>query len=113
MAGILGVVLGFALQPVVVNLLSDLFLQFDRPAKIGDPVQLVKQDVAGIILDVALFSTRIRTFDGVFVRVPNDKVFTSHIKNFSSHVARRVDLTVSIACKGRSKQGKENDTITA
>lgn len=105
-AGIFGVVLGFALQPVVVNLLSGLFLQFDRPAKIGDPVQLVDQDVAGIILDVTLL-TRIRTFDGVFVRVPNDKVFTSRIKNFSTHVARRVDLTVGIAYKEDAHKAKK------
>lgn len=106
-AGIFGVVLGFALQPVVVNLLSGLFLQFDRPAKIGDPVQLVDQDVAGVILDVTLFSTRIRTFDGVFIRVPNDKVFTSRIKNFSTHIARRVELTVGIAYKEDAHKAKK------
>lgn len=105
-AGVFGVVLGFALQSVVVNLISGLFLQFDRPAKVGDPVQLVDQDVAGIILDITMFSTRIRTFDGVFIRVPNDKVFTSRIKNFSTHVARRVDLTVGIAYKEDSQKAK-------
>lgn len=98
-AGIFGVVLGFALQPVVVNLISGLFLQLDRTAKIGDPIELVDSDVAGIIIDINIFSTRIRTFDGVFARVPNDKVFTSQIRNFSSTAARRVDMTVTIAYK--------------
>lgn len=105
-AGIFGVVLGFALQPVIVNLISGLFLQFDRVARIGDPVHLVDEDVAGIILDVTIFSTRIRTFDGVFMRVPNDKVFTSRIKNFSAHIARRVDLTVGIAYKEDASKAK-------
>lgn len=106
-AGVFGIVLGFALQSVVVNLISGLFLQFDRVAKIGDPVQLVDQDVAGIVLDITMFSTRIRTFDGVFMRVPNDKVFTSRIKNFSAHVARRVDLTVGIAYKEDAQKAKK------
>lgn len=105
-AGVFGVVLGFALQSVVVNLISGLFLQFDRPAKIGDPVELVDQDVAGIILDVTTFSTRIRTFDDVFIRVPNEKVFTSRIKNFSTHIARRVELTVGIAYKEDAEKAK-------
>jgi small-conductance mechanosensitive channel len=106
-AGIFGVVLGFALQPVVVNLISGLFLQLDRTAKVGDPVQLVEPDVAGIVLDINIFSTRIRTFDGVFVRVPNDRVFTSQIRNFSSTAARRVDMTVTIAYKEDSEKARK------
>jgi small-conductance mechanosensitive channel len=106
-AGIFGVVLGFALQPVVVNLISGLFLQLDRTAKVGDPVQLVEPDVAGIVLDINVFSTRIRTFDGVFVRVPNDRVFTSQIRNFSSTAARRVDMTVTIAYKEDAEKARK------
>jgi small-conductance mechanosensitive channel len=106
-AGIFGVVLGFALQPVVVNLISGLFLQFDRTAKVGDPVQLVEPDVAGIVLDINIFSTRIRTFDGVFVRVPNDRIFTSQIRNFSSTAARRVDMTVTIAYKEDAEKARK------
>ncbi|MFC1819807.1 mechanosensitive ion channel family protein [Thermodesulfobacteriota bacterium] len=41
-------------------------------------------------------STTIRQYDGLYVRVPNQKVFTANITNFVAHVARRVDYTVGI-----------------
>ena len=41
-------------------------------------------------------STTIRQYDGLFVRVPNQKVFTSNITNFVAHVARRFEYVVGI-----------------
>jgi small-conductance mechanosensitive channel len=50
----------------------------------------------GIVEDIKIMSTAIRQYDGLFVRVPNQKVFTSNITNFVAHVARRVDYVVGI-----------------
>lgn len=95
--GILGIIIGFATQSVVANLVSGLFLQMDNPFKIGDPVEVVDAGFSGVVTDITTFSTRLRTWDGVHVRVPNEKVFTSRIRNFSRNVARRVELTVGVA----------------
>ncbi|HIP66114.1 MAG TPA: mechanosensitive ion channel family protein [Pyrodictium sp.] len=95
--GIIGVALGFASQTVVSNFLSGVFLYIDRPFRPGDPVSLDDANVSGVVHDVSIFSTRIRTWDGIFVRVPNDKVFNATIKNFSMNVARRVEYLVSIS----------------
>jgi len=95
--GIIGVALGFASQTVISNFLSGVFLYIDRPFRPGDPVSLDEANVSGIVHDVSMFSTRIRTWDGIFVRVPNDKVFNATIKNFSMNVARRVEYLVSIS----------------
>lgn len=97
--GIVGIVIGFAVGSVVANLFSGLFLQLDRPAKIGDPVEVVEMNVAGIVKEITPFSTRLRRFDGVLIRIPNDKIFTSQIRNFFGHIARRTEVTVGIAYK--------------
>ncbi|MFQ5969728.1 MAG: mechanosensitive ion channel family protein [Nitrososphaerales archaeon] len=97
--GIIGIVIGFATQSVVANLLSGIFLQIDRAVKIGDPVEVVDMAVAGIIKEITPFSTRLRRFDGVLIRIPNEKFFTSQLRNFFGHIARRVEVTVGIAYK--------------
>jgi small-conductance mechanosensitive channel len=94
--GFLGIVLGFATQSVIANWFSGIFLQIDRPIQIGDPVDFPDLGIAGEVMDITVFSTRVRTWDGMHVRIPNDKVFTATIKNLSRHVARRVEAQVSI-----------------
>ncbi len=92
---IMGVALGFASQTVVSNFLSGIFLYLDKPFKPGDPVDV--DGVSGVVMDVTVFSTRIRTWDGIHTRLPNSKVFEATIKNFVSNVARRVEYRVGIA----------------
>ncbi|MDY6966759.1 MAG: mechanosensitive ion channel family protein, partial [Halobacteriota archaeon] len=92
--GIGGIVLGFASQSVVSNLLSGVFLMFERPIKIGDTVSV--EGTVGVVEDIKIISTSIRTFDGVYVRIPNDKVFTTSITNYVTNVARRFEYVVGI-----------------
>ncbi|HID42226.1 MAG TPA: mechanosensitive ion channel family protein [Archaeoglobaceae archaeon] len=92
--GIAGIVIGFASQSVVSNFISGLFLMTERPIKIGDAVKI--GDVSGIVEDVHVMSTIIRTFDGVYVRMPNESVFTSNIMNYMANVARRFEYVVGI-----------------
>ena len=97
--GIFGIVIGFATQSAVANLISGLFLQLDRPVKVGDPIEVVDMNVAGVVVETTAFSTRLRRFDGVFIRIPNEKFFTAQLRNFYGHVARRVEVTIGIAYK--------------
>jgi small-conductance mechanosensitive channel len=92
--GILGIVLGFASQTVVANLISGLFLVVEKPMKLGDTVEVDGE--VGIVKDIRILSTTIRTFDGIYTRIPNEKVFNSHIKNHVAHGARRFTYTVGI-----------------
>lgn len=97
--GIAGIVIGFATQSLISNLLSGIFLHFDKPMKVGDPVMITGKlpDVAGIVVEVTALSSRFRMFDGTYVRMPNSDVFLSEIRNFSGAVARRVEFTVGVA----------------
>ena len=95
--GILGVILGFASQQAVSNMISGLFLIFDRPITVGDPVEI--ENVSGIVTDISLLSTKIRTWDGKLVRIPNSTVFQAKIANYAKYKIRRIDLKIGVSYK--------------
>ncbi|WP_100182354.1 mechanosensitive ion channel family protein [Candidatus Nitrosotenuis aquarius] len=97
--GIFGIVIGFAAQSVVSNLFSGIFLMFDRPAKTGDLIEIPQSNTYGRLMDITIFSTRIKLFDGSIMRVPNEKIFTSEIRNVSGSEVRRLEVTLGIAYK--------------
>ena len=92
--GIAGIVIGFASQSIVGNLISGIFLIIERPIRIGNQVSV--EGVLGFVEDIKIISTVIRTYDGLYVRIPNQKVFTSSITNFVGNVARRFEYVVGI-----------------
>lgn len=92
--GVMGIVIGFASQSIVGNLISGIFLMIERPVKLGEAVSI--GDVTGIVEDISIISTNIRKYDGLYVRIPNEQVFTSSITNLVAHVARRFDYIVGI-----------------
>ncbi|MBK5190851.1 MAG: mechanosensitive ion channel, partial [Methanosarcinales archaeon] len=92
--GIAGIVIGIASQSVVSNLISGLFLIIERPMKIGQAVNIA--GIAGVVEDIRIISTTLRTFEGLYVRIPNEKVFTTNITNYVEYVARRLEYIVGI-----------------
>lgn len=91
---IFGLVIGFASQSIVGNLISGLFLIFERPIKLGNQVNI--DGNVGIVEDISLISTIIRTYDGLYVRIPNENVFTTTITNYVANVARRFEYVVGV-----------------
>jgi len=92
--GVVGIVIGFASQSIVGNLISGIFLMFERPIKIGD--QLRVDDISGFVEDIHIVSTIVRTYSGLYVRIPNEKVFTGIITNYVANIARRFEYVVGI-----------------
>lgn len=92
--GIAGFVIGFASQKIVGNLISGFFLIIEKPIKIGDAVNI--DGIAGIVKDIRIISTVIRTWDGIHIRIPNEKVFTTNITNYVANVVRRFEYVVGI-----------------
>ncbi len=92
--GIMGIVIGFASQSIVGNLVSGIFLMIERPIKIGNTVDI--DGTTGIVEDIRIISTTIRTFDGYQIRIPNEKVFTANISNYVANIVRRFDYDVGI-----------------
>ena len=96
-AGILTVALGFASQTSASNLISGLFLLTEHPFGIGDVVRIGA--TTGEVLSIDLLSVKLRTFDNLFVRIPNETLIKSEVTTLTRFPIRRADLTVGIAYK--------------
>ncbi|MEM0353361.1 MAG: mechanosensitive ion channel family protein [Archaeoglobaceae archaeon] len=103
--GIIGVAIGFASQRVISNFLSGLFLIAERPIRIGD--QIVVDNISGIVEDMSIMSTIVRTYDGLYVRIPNERVFTSNITNPVANVARRFEYAIQISYRDDANKAIE------
>ncbi|SDJ22872.1 Mechanosensitive ion channel [Halovenus aranensis] len=71
--------IGFALQKVIQNFVAGIFIFADRPFRIGDWIEW--NDNAGVVEDISLRVTRVRTFDNELVTVPNAHLTDNAVKN--------------------------------
>ena len=71
--------IGFALQDVIKNFVAGIFIFTDRPFRIGDWIEW--NDNAGVVEDISLRVTRVRTFDNELLTVPNGELMGGTIKN--------------------------------
>lgn len=104
-AGIMGIAIGFAAQTSVSNMISGFFLIADKPFEIGEAIEIDGQ--SGHVLDIGLMSTRIRTFDNRYLRLPNSMVANARIVNLSRYEIRRLDIQVGIAYKENIQKSLE------
>lgn len=94
-AGIVGIAVGFASQTSVSNIISGLFLISEKPFTVGDVIRI--GTTTGIIQSVDLLSIKIRTFDNLFVRIPNEKILSSEVTNITRFPIRRMDILFQVA----------------
>ncbi len=96
-AGIMGVAVGFASQTSLSNIISGLFLIWERPFEAGDLVKV--GDTLGIVLSIDLLSVKIRAPDNRFIRVPNETMIKSQVINITRFPIRRMDIDIGVAYK--------------
>ncbi len=96
-AGVVGIAVGIASQNSLSNIISGVFLISEKPFEIGDVVTLA--DKTGIVMSIDLLSVKIRTFDNLFVRVPNEKIITNELTTITRFPIRRMDFNLSVAYK--------------
>ncbi len=94
-AGVLSVAIGFASQTSASNLVSGLFLIGERPFEIGDAIQV--GGTTGEVLSIDLLSVKLRTFDNVFVRIPNETLIKTEVRTLTKFPIRRLDLPLGVA----------------
>ncbi|MEJ2290282.1 MAG: mechanosensitive ion channel [Deinococcales bacterium] len=92
--GAAGLAVGLALQGALSNVAAGVLLLALRPFRVGDAVDIA--GTAGVVEDMGLFVTRLTSFDGVPLFVPNSNVWGKQISNFSQAGTRRNDLIVGI-----------------
>lgn len=93
-AGVLTVAIGFASQTSASNLISGLFLLVERPFVIGDVIEVDGR--TGEVVSIDWLSVKLRTFDNVLVRVPNESLLKTSLRNLTYFPIRRYDLQLSV-----------------
>lgn len=96
-AGIVGIAIGFAAQTSVSNIISGIFLIWEKPFAIGDVIKV--GDTAGIVLSIDLLSVKLRTFDNRYIRIPNETLIKTEVTNITRFPIRRLDINVGVAYK--------------
>lgn len=96
-AGVIGLVIGVASQSSIGNIVSGFFLVSEKSFEIGDVIRI--GDKAGTVYSIDLLSIKIRTFDGVLLRIPNQTVISTELINVTKFPIRRLDFDVSVAYK--------------
>ena len=96
-AGIVGLALGFAFQDLAANFISGVGLSIHRtyPFKVGDIIET--NDVFGIVQQISLRTTELRTLDGKQITIPNKLIYQDKLTNHSFSGERRVDLQCGIS----------------
>ena len=79
--GVGGIAVALAAQKTLENIIGGISLIFDRAVSVGDFLKV--GDTLGVVDDIGLRSTRIRTLDRTMVSVPNGQIATMTLENFS------------------------------
>ncbi|MGW8249323.1 MAG: mechanosensitive ion channel family protein [Anaerolineales bacterium] len=81
--GIAGLAISLAAQDTLSNMISGVIILLDRPFRVGDRIEIQGLGTWGDVLDIGLRSTRIRTRDNRMVIVPNAKIGSDQVINYS------------------------------
>ncbi|QHI70850.1 mechanosensitive ion channel [Tichowtungia aerotolerans] len=93
--GAAGLAVGLALQGSLSNFASGVLILIFRPFKAGDYIE--GADTAGVVKTIHIFTTTLTTLDNKRVIVPNSKLMSDNIINYSAEGKRRLDLVACIS----------------
>ncbi|BBI01347.1 mechanosensitive channel [Buchnera aphidicola (Nipponaphis monzeni)] len=93
--GAAGMAIGLALQGSLSNFAAGVLLVSLRPLRTGEYVNL--DNVSGTVLNIHIFYTTLKTLDGKIVVIPNNKIISSNIVNYSREPFRRNEFIISVS----------------
>lgn len=96
-SGILAVILGFAAQEAVGNLVSGMFISLFKPFELGDRVHIPSEKIEGFVEDISLRHTVIRTLENSRIIVPNsvmNKTVLENVNFAESKVCNFLDIGI-------------------
>lgn len=92
--GLSSVAIGFAFQDIFKNFLAGILLLIREPFRLHD--QIIVNGFEGTVEGIDLRTTKIRTYQGERILVPNSIVFTSPVQVLTAFPYRRTDLAVGV-----------------
>ena len=93
-AGVSAFVVGFAFKDIAENFLAGVILAFNRPFNLSDTISV--QDVMGRVFELNIRTTRVKTFDGKDVYIPNAAILKDKVTNYTRDGYIRQDFLVGI-----------------
>jgi MscS family membrane protein len=100
--GLGGLAFALAAQDTIANLFGSVVVAIDQPFKVGEAVQIGSN--IGVVEDIGLRSTKIRTLDKSLVIIPNKTVASEAITNLSRFTQRRVEQTLGLTYDTKPEQ---------
>jgi len=93
--GAAGLAVGLALQGSLSNFAAGVLIVLFRPYRVGDFIE--GAGIAGVVEQVQILTTVLRTGDNKRIIVPNGQIMDSIITNYSANETRRVDMVVGVS----------------
>jgi small conductance mechanosensitive channel len=88
-----GLAIALALQNTLANIAAGIMLIWLRPIAVGE--YIVGDGVAGVVIEIGLFGTRLRSTSGLYIFTPNLKLWNGAITNHSREPRRRIEVSVT------------------
>lgn len=103
--GAAGLAIGLALKDSLANFSSGVMLIIFRPFKVDDFIEAA--GIAGVVEEVRIFSTILRTGDNREITIPNSQIYSAPIVNVSARSTRRIDLVFGIGYEDDLRKAKQ------
>jgi len=93
--GFFSLAVGFAFQDILENTLAGMLLLFRQPFRAGDQIEVVDQ--SGTVTEINIRETRLTTYDGESLIIPNRDVYKNVIRVHTDFDVHRLEFDVGIA----------------
>lgn len=103
--GAAGLAIGLSLQNSLQNFASGVMLLIFKPFRKGDLIET--GGMTGVVEEMGLLVLELRTGDNKTVLIPNGKVFSDSIVNYSDNKTRRIDFTFDVSYESNLKEAKD------
>lgn len=103
--GAAGLAIGLSLQNSLQNFAAGVMLLIFKPFRKGDLIETGGQ--TGTVEEMGLLVLELRTGDNKTVLIPNGKVFSDSIVNYSANELRRIDFTFDVSYESNLKESKD------
>lgn len=103
--GAAGIAIGLALKDTLSNIAAGTMLLILRPFRKGHYIEC--GSLTGTVQEISLFTTILKTIDGLYISAPNSVIWGSSIQNFTRNGTRRMDIVVGISYSDSIDKGFE------
>ena len=100
--GIGGLAFALAAKDTAANLFGSIALLLDKSIRIGEWIKI--DGVEGVVEDIGMRTTKIRTFQKSLITLPNQVIANSPIENFSRRGIRRIKMTIGLTYSATSDE---------